>query len=114
MVTLKESIMCKSTHLYFKVVLSWAEKGGDIWTYGIIIDVPEPNVYERCCYIIKLSSGRIITRNSIHVCQTHVPAKTFLTDTDKQTETNNIHTYSPVSPLPLLHDLKPIKQDTSS
>ena len=61
-------------------------KEGHIWTYGIIIDVPKPNVCEGHCYKIELSSGRIMTRNSIHVDQTHVPAKIFLTDTDKQTE----------------------------
>ena len=42
-------------------------KDGDIWTYGIIVDEPEPNVHEGHCYKIKLSSGRIITKNSIHV-----------------------------------------------
>ena len=89
------------------------QKEGDIWTYGISVDVLEPNVFEGHCYQIKLSSGRIITRNSIHVHQTHVPAKTFLTD--MQTETNNIPTYIPVSPpSPPPSDPKPIKQDTSS
>ena len=42
-------------------------KEGDIWTYGIIIDVPKPNVHEGFCCKIKLPSGRIITRKSIHV-----------------------------------------------
>ena len=71
-------------------------KEGDMWTYSIFIDVPEPNVHKEHCYKIKMSSARIVTRNSIHVHQTHVPAKTFLTDTDKQTETNNIPMYTPV------------------
>ena len=33
---------------------------------------------------IKLPSHKIITRNSIYACHTPVPAKTFLTDTDKK------------------------------
>ena len=60
-------------------------KEGDIWTYDIITDVPENNVHEAHCYKIKLSSGRIITRNTIHLYQRDVSANTFLTDTDKQT-----------------------------
>ena len=60
-----KSIMCKSTHLYFQVLLSWSRERKRI--YGITIDVPEPNVHVGHCYKIKLSSGSIITRNSIHV-----------------------------------------------
>ena len=52
----------------------------------------------------KLSSGRLITRNSIHVCHTHIPVKTFLTDTDKKAELKphpiptTEPTYKPVLP----------------
>ena len=59
---------------------------GDIWTYGIIVDMSEPIVHEGHCYKIKLSSGRIITRNSIHVCYSHALAKTYLTNTGKKAE----------------------------
>ena len=71
----------------------------DLWTYIIIVDVPEPTVHEGCCYKIKLSSGRIITRNSIQVHSTCVPPKTFLTNTDKKAELKpiSIAMYSPVS-----------------
>ena len=62
------------------------KRKGDIWTYSSIVELPECIVHEGCCYKIKLSLGRIITRNSIHVHYTHVPTKTFLADTGKRAE----------------------------
>ena len=43
-------------------------KKGDIWTHGMITCVPKPYVHERHGYKIILPSGRIITKNSSHVC----------------------------------------------
>ena len=81
-VTVTENIMCKSTCLSFWVLLLWCRRG-KVWVHGIIVDVPEPTVNEGHCYKIKLPSDSINIRNCIHVNHMHVPAKTFLTDTNK-------------------------------
>ena len=62
------------------------KREGDICPYHFIVDVPELTFHEGHCCKIKLYSDRITTRNSIHVHHTPIPAKTFLTDTDKKAE----------------------------
>ena len=62
------------------------KREADISTYSIMVDVPECTVHEGHCCKINFSSGRIITRNSIHVY--HVHAKTFLTAQTKRLNLN--------------------------
>ena len=75
--------------------------------YSIIVDVSEPTVHEVNCYKIKISSGRIVTKDSIRVCHTHVPPKKFLTYTDRNAELKCIPipepTYRPFPPNSLYH-----------